>query len=253
MKVILLLITTVVLTSTSSAAEIKGVVKSEDGKPLAGVEIKTDAPAGPAKILGIQVAESTKGYEAKTDLSGAFELPAHGRVIYFYRDDLRPLALVVALGLRQIEVTMEEGSGSLWKIPACTAHDKASRIGVGFMVTASEKVMVRKDTDRFEDGGYFFAYRVGPKVELMVNWWESTSLHPEEKFLIESRDFTLRKWSSGEKWGYEYRGTMPDGRMWRRVTLKNGAITYQTTSKEAAGAFDQLIDDMCFDAAAVTW
>lgn len=253
MKLIFLLTAIVMLSSTSSAVEITGVVKSEDGKPLAGVQIKTHAPAGPAKIFGIQVAESTKDFEATTDASGAFKLPAHGRVIYFHRDDLRPLALIVALELQQIEATMEVGSRSLWKIPACTANDKATRAGVGFMVTSAPNVMVRKDTDRFENGGYFFGYQAGPKVELMVNWWESTSLHPQEEFLIESREFSLRKWSSGEKWGYEYRGIMPDGKMWRRVTLKNGALAYQGLSKEAAGAFDQMIDDMCFDASAVTW
>jgi len=253
MRLILLLIATIILSSTANAVELTGIVKSEDGKPLAGVEISTYAPAGPGKVLGIQAAETSKHYEVKTDASGAFKLPSHGRIIHFHRADLRPLTKIVELTLPQLEVTMEDGSKTLWKIPACSATDKSARVGVGFMVTAPANVMAKKDTERFEEGGYFYGFQAGPKVEMMVNWWESTSLHPEDRFLLESRDLTLRMWSSGEKWGYEYRGTMPDGRLWRRVTIKNGAIAYQGVSKETAAAFDPMIDGMCLDESAVKW
>jgi hypothetical protein len=231
LKFILLLVATVLLNSTVTAAEITGVVKSADGKPLSGVQVKTNAPAGPAKILGREVSESIKQLETTTDASGAFKLAGHGRVIHFHRDDLRPLSVVTALGLQSIKVTMEDGNGTLWKTPACSATDKATKVGVGFMMTPAANVMVRKDTGRFEDGGYFFGYQTDAKVELMVNWWESTSLVPQDKFLVDGREFSQRMWRSGEKWGYEFRGTLRDGTMWRQVTLKNGAIAYQTTSK----------------------
>jgi hypothetical protein len=44
---------------------------------------------------------------------------------------------------------------------------------------------------------------------------------------------------------------MPDGKFWRRISLRNGAITYQGNSKEAAKIFDSMIDTMCFDSSAV--
>ena len=253
LKFLLLFVATIALSSTIKATEITGVVKSHDGKPLSGVQITTDAPAGPANILGMQVAKSIKQYEVTTDAAGGFKLPSHGRVIYFHRDDLEPLTVVVALTLARIDVTMQDGSRTVWKIPACSATDKSTRVGVGFMVTAPVNVVVKKDTGRFEDGGYFFGYPVGAKTELMVNWWESTSLTPREDFLTDGKEFSQRTWTSGKHWGYEYRGTMKDGTIWRQLTLKNGAIAYQGRSQEALAVFDQMIDGMCFDESAVTW
>ena len=78
-------------------------------------------------------------------------------------------------------------------------------------------------------------------------------MEPEDKYLLESREFSQRMWVSGEKWGYEFRGTMLDGKVWRRIAIRNGAITYQGNTKEAAKVFDSMIDEMCFDESAVKW
>ena len=88
---------------------------------------------------------------------------------------------------------------------------------------------------------------------MLINWWESTSLEPAEKYLLESREFSQRMWMSGDKWGYEFRGTMQDGKLWRRISIRNGAITYQGNPKEAAKVFDGMIDAVCFDGSAVKW
>jgi hypothetical protein len=253
MKLILLLIALTTLSSSSVAAELNGVVKSEDGKPLAGVQVLTYAPAGPATILGIKTESSTRRHEVVTIADGSFKLPGHGEVVYFHRADLRPLTKIVASSIKHIEVTMEPANRTLWKLPGCTAADKTNRVGVGFMVTAPESVLVKKDEERFEEGGYLFGYRNGERTELLVNWWESTSLEPKEKYVLESTEFSQRMWTSGKKWGYDYRGTMRNGRLWRRVALRNGAIAYEANTKEAAEIFDAMIDGMCFDDSAVKW
>ena len=253
MKLILLLLATIALSSTARATELRGVVKSEAGKPLAGVEILTYAPAGPATILGRQVASSTRRYEVVTSADGSFIIPSHGQLIYFHRADLRPVSKIVDLTINHLEVVMEEGNRTSWKVPVCSASDKASRTGVGFMFKVPDNVMVKKDDQRFEEGGYFFGYQIGERVEVLINSWESTSLQPAEELLVESKEFSQRMWTSGGKWGYEYRGTLPDGKVWRRISLRNGGITYQTKTKEAAAVFDTMIDAMCFDESAVKW
>lgn len=253
MKLILLLLATIALSSTGRATEISGVVKSTAGKPLAGVQIFTYAPAGSGKIVGIEVTSSTKRYEVVTSVDGSFTIPSHGQLIYFHRADLRPLTKIVDLAINQLEVIMEEGSRTLWEVPGCSATDKSSRVGIGFMVKIPDNVMVKKDDKRFEEGGYLFGYQIGNQVEVLINWWESTSLEPGEKYLLESKEFTQRMWSSGGKWGYEFRGIMQDGKVWRRIALRNGAITYQGNTKEAARVFDSMIDGMCFDESAVKW
>jgi hypothetical protein len=253
MKLIFLFIAIISLSSRGTATEISGVVKSEDGKPLSGVQILTYAPAGPADILGMHVTTSTQRYEVSTKPDGSFSIPSHGQLVYFHRADLRPLTKIVDLATKRIEVMMEEVTRTLWKVPACSATNKSNRVGVGFMVTVPENVMVKKDDGRFEDGGYLFGYRRGKQVEVLINWWGSTSLEPEDKYLLESREFSQRMWVSGEKWGYEFRGTMLDGKAWRRIAIRNGAITYQGNTKEAAKVFDWMIDEMCFDESAVKW
>lgn len=253
MKFIFIFISTIVLSSIGNATELSGVVKSEDGKPLVGVQILTYAPAGPANILGMQVPTSTKRYEVATNRDGSFSIPSHGQLIYFHRADLRPLTKIVALAISRLEVTMEAGNRTLWEVPACSPTDKSTRVGIGFMVKVPKNVMVRKDDKRFEDGGYLFGYRMGEQVEVLINWWGSTSLEPEDKYLLESEQFSQRMWMSGEKWGYEFRGTLSNGKIWRRIAIRNGAITYQGNAKEAAKVFDSIIDDMCFDESAVKW
>ena len=253
MKLILLLSALLTLSTHARAFELKGTVKSEDGKPLAGVQILTYAPAGPAKILGIQVQSSSKRYEITTGADGGFSIPGHGRLVYFHRADLRPLTKIVELTATRLDVVMEDGGRSLWKIPACSAQEKSTRVGVGFMVNVPKNVIVKDAKDRFEDGGYLFGYRVGERVELLVNWWESSSLEPLEKYLFESKQFSLRMWTSDDKWGYEYRGTLSNGKVWRRIAIKNGAIAYQENSKEAATLFDSMLDTVCFDKSAVKW
>src|SRR6185503_3663151 len=104
MKLIFCLFAIVTLAITTRATELRGVVKSEDGKPLGGVRILTYAPAGPATILGIKTATSTKRYEVVTGADGSFSIPSHGQLIYFHRDDLRPVSKVVSLSIKRLEV-----------------------------------------------------------------------------------------------------------------------------------------------------
>jgi hypothetical protein len=236
-----------------SAVELNGVVKSEHGKALGGVKIFTYAPSDEkAELLGIPL--TVKRHETITDSNGLFKLPSHGRVVYFRREDLRPLTKILDLSTKKIEVTMEDGAASLWKIPTCTSvGNKANRMGVGFKVVVPNNVMVKKDDGRFEHGGYFFGYDIHGQIETMINWWESTSLEPSEKFLLESKEFSQRLWISGKFSGLEFRGLTADGKLWRRVSIRNGAITYQGNQKQSAEVFDAMIDSMCFDDSAVKW
>jgi hypothetical protein len=199
------------------------------------------------------MATSTKRYEVSTNSDGSFKIPAHGQLVYFHRADLRPITKIVDLAIEHIEVSMEDGTRTLWRIPSCSPRDRAARVGIGFMIAPPDNIMVKKDEKRFEEGGYLFGYRVGEQIEVMINWWGSTSLEPEDRYLLESRQFSQRMWVSGEKWGYEFCGTMPDGRMWRRIAIRNGAIAYQGNAREAATVFDNIIDGMCFDESAVKW
>ena len=247
-------VTTVAQEGLVKPVEITGVVKSETGAPLAGVQILTYAPYEGTISLGTaKLAASTKRYEVTTDTNGRFKIPSHGQLIFFSRTDLRPLTKIVDLSLTQLDVTMEDVAKSLWNVPPCSASDKANRVGIGFMVTVPKDVMVKKDNKNFDEGAYLFGFQTKDRVEILINWWDPTSLEPSDEYLLDSKDFSQRKWTSGDKSGHEFRGIRSDGRVWRRVSLKNGVITYQGNSPEAAKVFDSMIDGMCFDASAVKW
>ena len=252
-RVFLILILTLTLTTVANAAELNGVVKSETGTPLSGVQILTYAPhAGTIDLGSMKLPASSKRYEVTTDANGKFKIPSHGQVIYFYRHDLKPLTKIVDLTIAQLDVVMEDGAKSLWKVPACSASDKAGRTGVGFMMIVPKDVLVKKDNgEKFEEGGYFFRYQNSDNLGLLINSWESTSLQPSEEELLKAKQFSQRRWASGEKWGYDFRWTMPDGHLWRRVSTRNGALAYRATTSDAAKILDGMIDTMCFDEPAV--
>lgn len=230
---------------SARAIELTGAVKSESGKPLNGVKVLTYAPSNNGrKLLGATL--TTQRYEATTDQNGFFTLPSHGRLVYFKRDDLRPLTKILGLTASRVEVTMEEGAQSLWKIPPCSSlADNAQRFGIAFRILVPENMLVKKAT-QFENGGYLFGYDVRGNIEVLINWSGSTSLEPDEEYFFGSKEFSERTWVSGKTWGYEIRGVNSDGKLWRRVSFRWGAITYQGNSKEAANAFDRLVDGMCF-------
>ncbi len=228
------------------AMELTGAVKSESGKPLNGVKVLTYAPSNEGrKLLGATL--MTQRYEVTTDQNGFFRLPSHGRLVYFRRDDLRPLTKTLGLSVSRIKVTMEEGAQSLWKIPLCSSlEDNSQRFGLGFRILVPENMLVKKAT-QFENGGYLFGYDVLGNIEVLINWSGSTSLEPDGEYILGSKEFSERAWVSGKTLGYEIRGVNSDGKLWRRVSFRWGAITYQGNSKVAAEAFDRLVDGMCFD------
>lgn len=236
------------LEQSTYATEISGVVKSETGKPLAGVQILTYAALkgdNKPKLLGIEL--TMRRYEAATDQNGFFKIPDHGQIVFFKRQDLRPLTKVIDLSTKQIEIVMEDGARSTWKVPLCSSlADNRQRVGIGFKVAVPENVLSKK-VIKFDQDVYYYGYDLGERYEVMANWWGASSIEPDDKFVLGSKDITERTWTSGKITGYEIRGVKADGKMWRRVSFSGGAIAYQKNSKESATAFDSLIDGMCFD------
>ncbi len=233
-------------TMRANASELNGIVKSESGKPLSGVRVFTDARLqDKQRLVGLSL--STQHYETKSDQNGHFHLRSHGKFVYFWRDDLRPLTKIVEPTTGRIEVTMEEGDRTVWRIPSCSSlTDNSQRIGIAFKVLAPESILVQK-TSQFENGGYLFGNNVHGNIETLIIWSDSTSLLPDEGYLLDSPGFSERAWVSGKTLGYDIRGVKSNGKVWRRVSFRWGAITYQGNSKESADVFDRLIDGMCFN------
>lgn len=79
LKLVAIAIIAVGLSSTTKAVELTGILESEDGKPLSGVQVLSYAPhQGSAELLGRQFTTNTKRYEVTSDANGFFKLPSHG-------------------------------------------------------------------------------------------------------------------------------------------------------------------------------
>lgn len=234
------------LASTTNAVQLTGYVKSKTGKPLSGVEVLTYAPLI-EKNPSANIPKGTQRYSVKTDVNGFFSFPNHGQVIHFRNQNLRPLSKVVDLKAKELSVIMEDVNESLWKVPLCSSiSDKSKREGQLFKLLLPENIILKKQEE--PDGEvYLFGLPLGKQIEVMVNWTDASSMEPDEKFVLASKEFSERTWKSGNISGYEIRGIKSDGKWWRRVSFKGGAIAYQGNSEEAAEVFDSLIDNMCLE------
>jgi hypothetical protein len=234
------------LSAPAYAVELKGVVKSEAGIPLADVDILTHAPQLDGN--GKEFPGAYMLLETKTDRNGVFKLPDHGRVVYFKRQDLNPVTKILELSADRVEIVMKDASSTIWKMPSCsTVPDSSKRVGIVFKVALPDNLPFGKRATVDSDE-YIFGFDMGGgKFEAMVNWGGSTSIEPDEDVLLSSKEFSERSWRSGGVIGYEIRGVKSDGKLWRRVSFSWGAIAYQGNSESSAKAFDKLMDGVCFD------
>jgi hypothetical protein len=138
-------------------------------------------------------------------------------------------------------------SSTLWNLPFCNANSRKARSGVAFKVVVPDNILVKKGV-QFDLDIYAYAYQLQDgKLESMVNWQDSTASHPREEMLLGAKEFTERVWVAGDRFGYDVRGHGRDGKFWRFVSYRWGAISYQGNSLEAAKVFDNMIDGICFD------
>lgn len=245
-QIALILLPIVLHVTPIIATPLSGLIKSEASQPIPKVKVITYAPLDKqTKFLGLNM--TTKRHEAYSDEKGVFRLPDHGRIVYFTHPEKRPLTKIVDFSASTLHVTMEEASATLWKVPQCSAIPDANhRPGIAFKVNVPDGVIVKKDV-RFDLDVYYYGYRMPEgKFEVMVNWQDSTSAHPSEEWLLEAKRFTERVWMAGKRLGYDIRGERPDGKVWRYVVYRWGALSYQGNSSEAAKIFDKMIDGMCF-------
>lgn len=233
----------------AGATPLSGVIKSPTGQPIAKVKVLTFAPLEKqTKFLGVNM--STQRYEVLSDDKGSFRLPDHGRIVYFtHAEKQRPVTKILPLTVTNIEVVMEDAATTLWKVPLCKATSDETRPGVAFKLVVSDNILVKKSV-RFELDIYVYGYQMPDgKFASMGNWQDSTSSHPGEELLLDAKEFTERVWVAGERFGYDVRGVSRDGKFWRFISYRWGAISYHDISPEAAKAFDKIIDGMCFDEA----
>jgi len=234
MKIVTLtLVAILYLAVNSSAAELKGTVKSTAGKPLAEVFIY------PNRSLN-DIAE--------TDDNGFFSLPRHSRVIFFRRAGFRPLTKIVDESTTSLDVVLEEATATEWLIPSCSStRDSEKRVGFSLRLSTTKEGTVHEGSDI--DYSYF-SIGYGPKENRV--WLKgigqgsyATLGVPPEEWVLHAKEFTERSYRSGKAEGADMRGRSVDGTYWRYIGRFGESVEYSGLTEEQAAFFDRIIDKAC--------
>jgi hypothetical protein len=212
--------------TVSHAAELRGIVRTRSGGPLAGVSVSS-------------VDQSLQ--ETRTDKDGRFTLANHGRIILFRNKGYRPLTKTLDPDAVNIEIVLEESHS---EIPPCAADLKSKRL-VGFLLryAVPENLELKKVTDA--DYQLFILYHKKNKAEWLELWFGnlvSDGKLPVD-LLLSSDDYWLGDFS----FGLDIHGVSRDQQAWRKTSSLLNLAVYKNASSDSAKIFDKVIDGVCID------
>jgi hypothetical protein len=221
------------LSMLASATELTGTVRSRSGKALANVSITS---------------QCEPCVQTKTDANGFFSLPAHGSVVFFRYAGYRPLSKIFDSKTTTVEIALEEGAESEWRVPSSQNLSRTERyIGDESKLVVPRRMILRKvqDTDYL----LYIIHDRKNKRRLLEVWFglNVSSGYPPDDLLISSSEFTERSWRCEIGKGVDLRGRLKSGERWRWISLVLGMATYRVKSEEAANSFDKIIDSFCCD------
>ena len=226
-----------------TGSPISGTVETKDGQPVQGVYVY-----GSRSACCPEVPERTT-----TDKDGWFHLEHPGAVIHLEKENLEPLALVVAPGTSEVRATMELANGDL-ALPTCGALGPGQKLigwghyGVQFEVPERNvKISGGKpDVD-------YVVYVVKPNgssahLELWFGPY-AIDLDPEDDLFINSSSFTQRNVTNSRGViGRDSSGHLRSGGSWRQIAVVGagaGGARYRDANPEDAALFDQVVNSIC--------
>jgi hypothetical protein len=221
-----------VSTQENGANAFSGIVVSENGTPIEGVEV-------------FAWEQEITNADGKFDLTNS---PNKDSLISFYKEEFRPKALVVTPRNRTVRVVLEDDAKTAWLIHACPAnvfgnfHEGYELV---FHWPKNLKAIQIKDIDYLED-----VIRL-EKYSKPLQLWYGALVSPArtvEQLTLQSVSFDQRSIhsKSGQVVGQDRRGKTKDG-LWRSADflgLSTSAI-YESVSEQEAAAYDQIIDSVC--------
>src|SRR5215510_5948715 len=140
MKITLLvLIATALFCVEGFASELKGIVKTQAGEPLADVFI----------FYGRSMRDITQTYNG-----GTFSIPGQSKVIFFRRLGYQPLTKIVDSGVTNLEIVLFNSQNSEIALPKCQEGESSGkRFGNTFRLLVPEDAESEEGFD--VDYGYF--------------------------------------------------------------------------------------------------
>jgi hypothetical protein len=223
--------------SVAQSVDVQGFVRTVDGEPIDKVY-----------ILG-----SGNFANSTTDEKGFFRSSSSTPIssvnsFVFHKIGFIPKIVPIESSSTNLNVVLEpEGDGKIWEVQACNP----AGLKQGKVIGKFLKLRIPKNlkVESGVDDDYVY-YAIGFKRDEKRHWLNGGlgnlfgSLYPFADLRSDLKEYSYRRTSVGMDW----RGTTKNGKFWRHF----GAVAvfetyyYITGSKEAADAFDQIIDGVCF-------
>ena len=214
------------------ASELKGIVKTQAGEPLADVLI----------FYGRSMRDVTQTYNG-----GAFSVPSQSKVIFFRRLGYRPLTKIIDSAVTKLEIVMADAQISEIALPACqTDKSSGKRIGRSFRLLVPEGATSNEGFD--VDYGYF---SIGMRSSNRRIWLEgvygpmATVGLPPEEWILNAVEFSERSYKDKGLFS-DVRGLAKDGKHWRYIGAIGESIQYSGLTEQEAKYFDAIIDTACY-------
>lgn len=197
-------------------------------------------------IDGVSVIASGTGFNgwATSGTDGSFRLPAAGAFVSFRRGGYKPL-LVRSLDLNEpIRVQLEAIDETVWELKSCSSLPrKGEWIGGGLRVNVSRGY---EGPLYGEHDSHWYVRRGKDRLHVVDGFAWHAGL-PMEQTLERSESISVRAWVFQKIVGLDLSGHNSEGKYWRWVGAPVAtAIEYETTSREVAAYFDEIIATTCF-------
>jgi hypothetical protein len=235
------LIASALASHAATAPFAKGIVVAEKGQPLHDVTVYGSkghcCPFVPEVV--------------KTDEYGFFQLEQPVKVIHFWQEGFRPVAVVAQSGGNGLRVVLEEASPSNWIVPACSNAKTENRlIGYGdarFSIPRGAKLTKHHS----DEGSSFSVYLSKGSIPVELSWGGIHGSPDDDDFwILKSVRFSERwiKDFSSQPLGVDAEGETREAKRWRlAVFIPHVTASYDGISAERAKDYDALIDSACLE------
>jgi hypothetical protein len=228
MKCLVILIFILSATVFVAGQDLKGIVKTSDGKPIADVWIRP-------------------GYRTETDKDGKFVIKENkDNFIILTKQNFRPLIKRLN-GESEIEIFLEaENKADRLLVPECTKKNTGKHVGVimKFFIPDGFKSGKGNDVD-------YSNYVISSKRDknfFMQGWSgaNAASGYPDSDWILASDKINVRSiYSEYGFLGFDYEGQTKEGKYWRYFQIFDESVYYIVDSSEQKGALDKIFASSC--------
>jgi hypothetical protein len=207
--------------------EIKGIVKTTDGKPLEQVLIRP-------------------GF-VETDKEGKFVLKGNEhKFLIITKDGFQPLLKKINDN-SEIEISLEtEDKTDSLVIHVCSGKEIGERVGININLFVPKGLKSKRVRD--VDYVNFYIFAKADQKNFIEGCWgpNATRGYPDADWINSTDKINIRAVTDKKREiGFVYFGQTKEGKSWRYIRVFDESVFYIVDSMEKKNAFDKIIESSC--------